>query len=219
MKGILLCIFLATTMQVQCQKLEDLTAKDKLFRINFTSLLDPIETNISVGYEKRFTKKFSYSMDIGYIYYSSLYQDKLEKISGIILRPAIRYYTSDKKPFYIELELHYKTATNTIKDWVGRKCVNNVSAYQEYTSFKIRKNIMGFNVKAGYQTRLTKNNRYWLEPYIGLGIKYRQEQLVNEPNSCYLTSRFLSNRNLVPLRTIRESIPSVPGGIRLLIKL
>jgi hypothetical protein len=219
MRIIVLCIFLVSCTNSYGQKLQSLEAKDKLFRLNFTSLIDPIESNISVGYEKKVTKRFSYSMDAGYVFYSSLYQNKLEKISGVVLRPAVRYYTNDKKPFYVELELHYKTATNTIKDWLGRSCVNEVSAYLQYTSFKIRKHIVGFNVKAGYQTRLTKNSKYWLEPYIGLGVKYRKEQLVDEPNSCYLTSRFLSSRNLVPLKTSFESLPSIPGGIRLLIKL
>lgn len=212
-----LFIFLLPSLFSFSQVKQGLFAKDKLIRINFTSLMDPLETNFSVGYEKRFKDEFAYSIDAGYVFFSSFYKDRLEKAGGVIIRPALRYYTGENKRFYIEAELHYKMVTSKVLDWIGRDCVNNVSSYEEYTSFKIRKNVIGFNVKIGYQARLSKDNRFWLEPYFGLGAKYKKTFLVNEPNSCFAFNNFLSRGQTVSNK--RESLPSIPFGIRFLVKL
>ncbi len=210
------CCFLI--LQSIAQKKQELFAKDKLIRVNFTSLIDPFETNFSVGYEKRFKDNFAYSIDMGYVFFNSFYQGRLEKTGGVILRPAIRYYSGESKRFYVEAEMHYKNVTNKVLDWIGRECVNNVSAYEEYTTFKIRKKVIGFNLKVGYQARLSNDNRFWLEPYVGLGIKYKNTFLVNEPNSCFAFNNFLS-RGRQRVSSLKESVPNIPFGIRFLVKL
>ena len=159
----------------------------------------------------------AYSIDVGYVFFSQVYRDITEKTGGVIFRPAIRYYSGASKRFYVEAELHYKNVTNKVTDWLGKECVNNVSAYEQYTSFKLRKKVVGFNLKLGYQARLTKDNRFWLEPYVGIGIKHKKEFVVDEPYSCYFFQGVFAQRNRTNNRI--ENLPNIPAGIRFLVKL
>jgi Protein of unknown function (DUF3575) len=223
MRFILLALsfFLFTLFSLGQKKnnVHQLFAKDKMIRLNLSSFIDPIETNASVGFEYRLKDNVSVTMDVGYIFYSEYYsQRNKDKTDGFIFKPAIRYYTDEDKKFYIEGEFLIKTVTNKITDWIGRDCANNVSSYQEYTTFKIRKNVYGFNFKIGYQARLSKNDLLWLEPYLGIGIKYKKEFLVNEKNSCYNFSSI--GRNLrTPSNNSETVVPNLPFGLRLLFKL
>ena len=95
-----------------------LQAKDKLIRINVSGLLDPIETNFSGGLEYRLKDNLAVSLDVGYIFYSNYYQSRNGNSSGFSLRPALRYYTDNYKRFYIKAELHFKTVTTKLTDWL-----------------------------------------------------------------------------------------------------
>ncbi len=192
-------------------------ANDKFVRINVSGLLDPIETNISGGMEYRLKDNLSVSLDAGYIFYSRYYQLKNGNSSGFLLRPAIRYYTDYYKKFYVEAELNFKTVTTKLTDWLGKDCVNNVRTYEEFTTFKIRKNIIGLNFKSAYLINLSKNNKLWLEPYFGLGIKQRMEFILNEPASCYRFGTIFNRQNIVT--NTKEIQASFPLGLRLLIKI
>jgi hypothetical protein len=194
-----------------------LMAKDKLIRINVSGLLDPIETNISGGLEYRLKDNVAISLDAGYIFYSNYYQLRNGSSSGFLFRPAIRYYTDKDKRFYIEAELHFKTVTTKLTDWLGKDCVNNVMTYEEFTDFKVRKNVIGLNLKFGYQIKLSKNDKLWLEPYFGLGIKQRREFVLNEPMSCYRFGGIFNRRNTVT--NVKEMQGSIPVGLRFMIKI
>ena len=194
-----------------------LQAKDKLMRINVSGLLDPIETNFSGGLEYRLKDNLAVSLDASYIFYSNYYQSRNGNSSGFLLRPAIRYYTDTYNRFYIEAELHFKTVTTKLTDWLGKDCVNNVMTYEELTNFKMRKNVIGLNLKIGHQIKLSKNDRLWLEPYLGLGIKQRNEFILNEPTNCYRFGGIFNRRNTVS--NVKEVQGSIPVGLRFMIKI
>ena len=216
MKLLLGVLMLLHFQNAYSQKMS-LQAKDKLIRINVSGLLDPIETNFSGGLEYRLKDNLAVSLDAGYIFYSNYYQARNGNSSGFLLRPAIRYYTDTYNRFYIEAELHFKTVTTKLTDWLGKDCVNNVMTYEELTNFKMRKNVIGLNLKIGHQIKLSKNDRLWLEPYLGLGIKQRNEFILNEPTSCYRFGGIFNRRNTVS--NIKEVQGSIPVGLRFMIKI
>ena len=116
--------------------------------------------------------------------------------------------------FYGEFELHYKRVDYTIEDWIGRNAVNGVASYEEFTTFKSRKESAGANVKARFQEKITKNGRLYMEIYVGLGAKTKKQKLVNQPkSSTYPLSDFFDFNNNSDL------FPSAPGGVRLLFRL
>ena len=133
------------------------------------------------------------------------------------MRPALRYYTDTYNRFYIKAELHFKTVTTKLTDWLGKDCVNNVMTYEELTNFKMRKNVIGLNLKIGHQIKLSKNDRLWLESYLGLGIKQRKKFISKEPISCYRFSGIFNRRNTVS--NIKEVQGSIPAGLRYMIKI
>lgn len=216
MKLLLGVLMLLHFQNAYSQKMS-LQAKVKLIRINVSGLLDPIETNFSGGLEYRLKDNLAVSLDAGYIFYSNYYQARNGNSSGFLLRPAIRYYTDTYNRFYIEAELHFKTVTTKLTDWLGKDCVNNVMTYEELTNFKMRKNVKGLNLKIGHQIKLSKNDRLWLEPYLGLGIKQRNEFILNEPTSCYRFGGIFNRRNTVS--NVKEVQGSIPVGLRFMIKI
>ena len=218
MKLSFLPLFLLFFANSFAQKSASLQQYDKLVRFNFTSLLDPLETNLSLGFEYRLKNNTAVSLDVGYVFISNTFNDNTLKANGIVVRPAFRLYTGERKRFYIETEAHLKSVTTTIRDWISRGVENNVPNYQEFTNFRIRKNVMGANFKIGYQARLSKDNKFWMEPYFGIGVKLRRTFLYKEPNSSYnFIEGFFNNNEQAADRRI--ALPNVAFGTRFLIKI
>ena len=183
-------------------------------RLNLTSLMDPIETNFSVGAEHQLNKRWGVGLDAGYIFYSNYYE-KSKQSSGIILRPAARYYLNENGKGYVEAELHYKNCRYKIADWLQKDIVNGVATYEQFQTFTLAKNVYGANIKLGTKARLSRNERLWMEFYFGMGLRYKKQRVIHEPNS-----------NYIPLSTFRlliddgnRALFSMPAGIRLLLKL
>jgi hypothetical protein len=184
--------------------------------MNGSGLIDLMEMNLSGGIEYRRNKRWSVASDAGWIFYSN-YFENIKSTGGIILRPSVRAYFQNPWRTFAELEFHYKNVTYKIEDWLGRGCVNGIPSYEEYTTFKYRKQVTGINVKFGYQGRLSRNNKLWFEYYIGIGARKKSEAIVKEEDSCY-------DRN-APFSTTDSNIwgddiyPALPLGFRLLYKL
>ena len=89
--------------------------------------------------------------------------------------------------------------------------------YEEFTNFKMRKNVIGLNLKIGHQIKILKNDRLWLEPYLGLGIKQRNEFISKEPTSCYRFGEIFNRRNTVS--NVKEVQGSITVGLRFMIKI
>jgi hypothetical protein len=185
----------------------------RFLRFNITSLIDPVESNFSLGMENRFHENWSVGFDAGWIFYSN-YFEKTKHANGFILRPALRLYIPDLSGLYLETELHYKYAVYTIEDWLGMNCVNGTAAYEKFTKFHYRKQAYGLHLKTGFQGPVSKNKKLWLEFYLGIGPRWRTEQVLNSPNSCYTHS----TRVIGEEPGINTGV-AVPMGLRFLYKI
>jgi hypothetical protein len=182
-------------------------------RWNTINLIDIIEPNLSVGAEYRIKEKLSVASDVGYVFFNSTLQTSNVRVSGIVIKPSVRYYLNDNLRFYAEGELLIKKVNHKVEDWLGQNCVNNVPSYEEFKKFTIRKNVMGFQAKIGRVGRLSKDNKFSLDWYIGVGLRVKGFKLINEPNTCYNFRDFdLFRLNSNDQKTL---LPSMPLGFRL----
>jgi hypothetical protein len=184
-------------------------------RANPAGLLDFYDHNLSFGIEHRLSDHWAMSVDAAWIF-ASQYARNQGKATGFVIRPAVRRYFGRSRKLFAEAELHYKEVYYRIEDWIGRDCVNDVPAYEEYTSFRFRKQVAGLHIKGGIQFPISRNRRFWMEAYTGLGVHYRKQGLYKEkPNSCY----DLLNNGLAVGPEIRESeqwLPALPLGFRIM---
>ncbi len=193
-------------------RLYQVPANSWTLRWNTINILDPLEPNINFGVEYRIKERFSVATDVGYVFFNSALENA--KTSGIILRPAARYYTEDNKRFFVEGEFLIKLVNNKVTDWLGQNCVNNVPTYEEYKSFIVRKNVYGFQAKIGRVGKLSKDNKFSMEWYLGLGLRYKSFKVIKEPNSCYnlrdfdILGAFSGESKML--------LPSMPLGFRLI---
>lgn len=208
-------LFATITLITACcyccaQKFPDtLSATTTFIRFNPLGFADVDDMNISFGIEKRVTKKSSFGLDLGYIFFSESVNRKSEYTHGFIFRPAYRFFPG-KSLFFVEGEFHYKQVTHKMIDWVGRDAVNNVASYEEFATFRLRKVTVGGNVKAGRQYRLS--NRFWMELYLGLGLRIREYSIVNEPRSAYQVSNTFA---IVSTHDPHLTL-AMPAGLRIL---
>lgn len=186
-----------------------------LLRINPLGIVDPIETNFSLGTEYRFQKTVAASLDVAYVM-QSLNMQNAKDSRGVIVRPAIRKYFDPGLNTFVEAELHYKMIESTLEDWVGRKTVNGVPAYQEFKRFHFKKKVAGFHFKLGVQESLVQQKWLWLEAYAGLGLRHRWQETDLPADATY---QFLRQMFTVDRNEGSSTMPAFVGGVRLLFKL
>lgn len=213
----------STAQESKKDKSNEVKEKDIFLRWNVSSLLDLLEPNVSIGAEYRIKENFSVSLDAGYLFYSQFYSSvDNQNATGFIVRPAVRYYPDSKRRFFIEGEFHFKQVTYQLTDWLQRDLSSNgVPSYQEYTDFKLRKQVFGFNAKLGYVLPLSKDNKIWLEPYWGIGIKLKKLFLLDQParTGYDYNAIIFTNRNTEIEESVNAALPNMPFGFRLLIKI
>lgn len=201
----------------------------KLFLRHVPSgLIDFLDGNINIGSEYRFNDTWSATLDAGGIFYSQ-YFEKNKRATGFLLRPGVRVYPGKYKNYFVDLQLHYKQVMYNIRDWIDRDVVNDVATYEEYKTFRYRKRVMGVHVMGGMKKYLSRNHRLLIEAYVGLGVHFKNQKLVDEPNGRYdapfsLVTTDNTNNNTAgntSNNTPRERsvVPALPGGIRLTYRL
>jgi hypothetical protein len=159
-------------------------ARSVLLRFNMAGLLDPVETNFSVGSEYLLRQKTSVALDVGLITFSRSTQG-IEKSSGFLIRPSFRNYLGKQNKWYAEVELHLKNVRLEIYDWLGKNCVNNIPAYEQLQNFVLRKSSKGVHAKIGTQFTLDKQQKLLMDWYLGGGVRITKFSLKDEPNHCY----------------------------------
>jgi hypothetical protein len=169
-------------------------------------IIDLYDGNLTLGGEYRLNNTWAATLDAGAILYSTYFEAKQSR--GFLFRPGIRFYPKGYKDFFIDLQLHYKNVTYRIKDWLQKDVVDNVPSYEEYKTFRFKKQVMGVHVMAGFRNYFDYNHRFYLEGYVGLGLHYKDEGLYNEPNSEYgFGLRVRKN-------TGKYVVPALPAGMR-----
>jgi hypothetical protein len=177
-------------------------------RFNFTGLIDPYDQNISVGGEYRVNEHWSLGSDIAYIF-KSYYVPESKYSRGYILRPFVRYYPYNRDKYsFFEAGFHYKHVSYQIKDWLGRDVINGVPSYEEFSTFHFLKNAFEFNMKIGTATDLTRDKKFRMEFYIGLGYRFKGQ---HSDFGAYMPQRtFFSDRFQPHFSTL-----TLPMGVRI----
>lgn len=178
-------------------------------RFNPLGVIDPFDGNITFGAEYRFNDTWSATLDAGAILYSA-YFNHTKQAAGLLLRPGIRVYPTEYKDFFIDLQFHYKTVTYQIRDWLQKDVVASVATYEEYKVFKYKKKVVGGHIMAGYRDYFTRNRRFYIEAYAGVGIHYKEESLYEEPNSRYDMGFRINNSD-----NGKYVLPALPVGVRI----
>jgi hypothetical protein len=181
-----------------------------MLRFNALGLVDVFDGNISGGIAYTLSQRWLLSADLAYIFYST-YLPKTRFTSGYIFKPAVRYYLSDKKKFYIESTVWYKRSAYKIRDWLDKDCVNGVPTYQEFKTFRFRKQVVGLNIQGGIQKSLMRNNVLRMEIYTGIGIRYKWQGVINDPEACYQPENIFFTTLYGP----HHFSASLPHGLRL----
>lgn len=177
---LLLLQFAGMPLNAQKRSKGAMPAGTMLVRFNFLGLIDPLESNFSGGLEYKKTPQLSYTADLGYVYFSSI-MGNVKRTNGLLLRTAIRTYSKSTPQLFGELELHNKLVFYRMHDWLGMDAVNGVPSYEELKYFTYSKYVGGLHLKTGYQGSLSKDKRWWLELYMGFGVKYRNYFLSGQP--------------------------------------
>jgi len=179
-------------------------------RFNPLAVLDLLDHNFSVGGEYIFRPRWSVTTDLSYIFASAIYGSS--KTSGFIIKPAIRYYVTVERRFYIEMDVFYKQVGYSITDWVGKDCVNGVPAFEEYKQFIYRKQVGGIDFKGGITTNLSRDQKLRLEGYFGFGIRTRSFAVKDDPRACYNGNLLFDVRGQNSSHYVTGSVPC---GLRL----
>ncbi len=165
--------FLAVSCCAFSQGSEGGVPQQKLLaRFNFLGIADVLDENFCVGLEYRFHPNWAMGTDVGWIFFSR-YIAQNKGANGILARPFIRYYPRKNGGGFIEAELHYKYVSYKIENWVGREPVNNIPAYEEFTTFHYKKNAAGIHIKGGFQLDLGRDGKFKFEFTGGVGVRWK----------------------------------------------
>ena len=207
----ILFIFIVGTAKVSAQLNHAPLYEDTLsLRFNPLGIVDLLDNNISGGIAYSLNQRWSLTLDLSYIFYST-YLEQNKGTSGYIFKPAIRYYFSENRKFYLESTVWYKRSSYKMLDWVDKDCVNGVPAYQEFKSFRFRKRVLGFNIQGGVQKALMKNKLLRMEIYAGIGLRAKWQDVKNDPHACYEANDIFESGFYRPTKVS----PSIPHGLRL----
>lgn len=185
--------------------------EDKLsVRVSPLGLVDILDANVTGGIAYTLNDRWSLSVDLSYIFYSGYLQES-KGTSGYILKPAVRYYVSENRKFFIESSVWYKRSSYRMTDWVDKDCVNGVPSYQEFKSFRFRKRVVGLNVQGGVQKALMKSKLLRMEIYAGIGIRFKWQDIKNDSKACYQPDAIFQGSFYGPYNVSA----GIPHGLRL----
>ncbi|MFT3826505.1 MAG: DUF3575 domain-containing protein [Chitinophagaceae bacterium] len=184
--------------------------ENRLFaRAYLPGLIDPMDANITAGLEYKLTPQWSATMDAGYVYLSTYYNVyNIHRTSGYILRPGIRWYFSSDNKWFLEAQLPYKQVTYKLQDWVNRGGINGSSAYEQFTTFRVRKYTAGVNLMGGIKRSIGRQKKVFFEFYAGFGLRYKEEGPYRTPDDMQIEESDI--RSSFP----SNILPSMPMGIR-----
>ncbi|HEU4470300.1 MAG TPA: hypothetical protein VFR58_04390 [Flavisolibacter sp.] len=183
--------------------------------ISFSPLaLAQIDFTMMLGAEYRLRPGFSLYTDAGYIFSSAYLTDggNSRGASGFIIRPAARFYLRGRSLFYLQPQVFYKQVTHRLHDWLGKNCVEGVPAFEQLQDFRYRRQAYGFNGVVGALVPLSRRDRVFFDFYLGLGVRYKKNAVVKEPNCCFDRGGFVTTIN-----RDEGSFPSIPAGVKLVI--
>lgn len=209
MKYFLWLLLLAAATTTTAQKSKPPVVYQKAISMSPLALADVDHTLLLTG-EYRFNSKLALVTDVGYIFASD-YISETKRTWGFNIRPSLRMYHGKRNKGYLQAQAFYKMATYTLHDWVGKDCVNGVPAYEQEMDFDYRKKVVGFNIIAGTLLPLSRDNKWFIDLYGGLGFRHKTHRMVNEANGCYN----LNSGSFLDLYNDEMTTLSLPMGVRI----
>ena len=175
------------------------------------ALLD-FDNTLLLSAEHRFNRRWAINTDFGYTF-ATYYLTNVDHTTGFTVRPAARMYFGKRSELFWQAQVLYKQVNYTITDWLGKECVNNVPAYEQFQQFKFRKRVAGLNVMTGEVMPLS--SRLFFEISAGLGVRQKIQKVVGEENSCYKTN----TAEFPNLYRAKMTTISAPISLRLVYKI
>jgi hypothetical protein len=189
-----------------------------------SSFLDPIDAGAMLGVNYRWTDRWSASFEPTWIFYTYTRNDdgRFYHPSGLKIRVDGRHHMKWElfgMETFIGLELHHKRTSIIPLATFGFNCVGGNCAYFAHTSYKELKRELGANFKWGTLGSISKNDRWWLEFYGGLGFKAMKYKETDIPIGG--TFIIIPERNFIEQAFVNQNrdeffMPMLPGGIKLL---
>jgi hypothetical protein len=163
------------------------------------NLFDVVNPSVQIGYERVLNNHFSAQIEAGAIMNHSITNYVIDRVSGTKdcpytsagykIRTEVKYFIKEKsfyKP-YIAVELFFMKNRSRVQDLfeVGDSTFQypfkiRPEINQYYDFFTLNKRKIGLNMKFGWKFPLF--NQFILEPYIGIGIAYRNSIHENRIN-------------------------------------
>jgi hypothetical protein len=205
------CLFCLQTAFAQNSK----PAADYVKAIHFSPLaVFQIDYTLMGGAEYKLRPNFGLVIEAGYIFASSYMSDMQSNSggTGLIIRPAARWYMGNKNRFYFQPQLFYKFVTHKKYDWVGMDCVDGIPSYEELREFKYRRHISGANATIGRIIPLGRSGKTFVDFYLGIGFKYKKSVIVNESCNCFMPDSLFIVGSDDPDNGF---FPNMPAGVKL----
>jgi hypothetical protein len=220
MKYCLMVLFCAMYTQNFAQtKTNERITKNFDINLRFSPLaLARLKHNtVLFGVEKKLKGNFSISADAGYIFYTNyIFNGSSHKANGFVVRPALRYYVSDRNRFYWEGALTYQLIDEQHTDFLGMNCVNSVPSFFKFSDFSMLRTTADASVRFGGCFNLFKSKKLFLEMFAGVGARYRGYRIKSaDANTCYTISTLLGEQIINSSSTTNAFSVIAPGGIRL----
>lgn len=178
--------------------------------------LAQIDNTLMLGAEHEINYRFHLTLEGGWIFHSSYFgagNDVSRNASGFIFRPGAKLFFSSLKQGYFQPQFFYKQVTHTMYDWLEKDVVNGTPSYQQLQEFKFRRKVHGYHGIFGVLRPIGHNERFYMDVYAGLGVRYKWTKVVGEKNSRYNRQGEFFFRN----EEEGAALPSVPFGFRLLV--
>lgn len=188
-------------------------------RLSPLALIDPLENNLSAGVDIKISKRFSMGGDIAWFFARNSF-NRAKQLNGFYVRPAIRFYTSDRLNFFVETVLMYKYTSRNEQGWIGMDCVNEIPSYEKFDNYRFVKNVYDLSIRGGIRQPVSSSGKLFLEFYFGIGAGTKNHFIkYEEINSCIspfqINSIGIINNNL----TGSFARVSVPMSVRLAYKI
>jgi len=155
----------------------DCKAQNTSIKISILSLVDEASfPTVQCGIELKLSRKISWYNEAGIKYRKSYYEvadTNFVNSNGYKLRSEIRYYFK-KNTLYVAGNGFY---TKDFHNTEARYYYSNDSTDLRIDNFSVKKNVSGFNLIIGRQSRAW--NRFCFEMYAGIGVRFVTVQQSN----------------------------------------
>jgi hypothetical protein len=192
------CLFLVVGVFAQTNPLLRSNKKNTIF-IAPLNVFDVVNPSIQLGYERFLSNQISIQGELGIIMHHSITNFIIDKVNGVNdcqfnssgfkARAEVKYFYKKKSYYnpYISAELYYMRNVSRTRDLF--EVSDSLFQYpyeipvefnQYYDFYTLDKQKIGLNMKIGWKFLIMY--RFEVEPYLGLGIAYRNSKHENRIN-------------------------------------